>query len=171
MGEDVYEWRDGRALLISDGLNQGTSTTAGATVSPQLIAPSSWGVSAGGDDVFFTDPARLTSDAPDNYMRLYDARLGGGFEFPAPPPPCPLEVCQGTPKGAPDDPTPASRSVSSSGNVKAPTRRRCPKGKRKVRRGGKLRCVKVHHRKHHKAKHHKKAKHHRAANHKRRTHR
>jgi NHL repeat len=129
VGSDIYEWRDGRLLLVTDGL----TPALGRSSVPQVA-----GVSPSGQDIFFTQWAQLTPDAIDGFARLYTARVGGGFEFPPPPPPCPLEVCQGTPKGAPDDPTPASGAFSGSGNVseRAP-RRACRKGK--VRRRG--RCV------------------------------
>ena len=131
-GTDIYEWRDGRLLLVTDGL----------TNWPDLGEPALNAVSPSGRDVFFSAPARYTPDAIDGYRRLYDARIGGGFEFPPPPPPCPLEVCQGTPKGAPTDAAPASLSFSGRGNVsEPPTARKCPKGKRRTRRAGKVRCV------------------------------
>jgi hypothetical protein len=137
-GIDAYEWRDGALHLISDGL----TSAAGASTAPAIN-----GVTPSGRDVFFVDAAQLTPDAIDAYQRLYDARIGGGFEFPNPPPPCPLEVCQGTPKGSPDDPSPSSATFSGAGNS-------TPHFKK--------------HRKHHHRKHHKRA-HHRAANHNRRA--
>jgi hypothetical protein len=130
-GEDVYEWRDGRQILVTDGLTNWP------------IAPLGLGVSADGSDVYFIAAAALTPDAPDALVRLYDARIGGGFHFPKPPPPCPLEVCQGTPKGAPEEQPPGTSDFRGPGNPGATTRPlRCPKGKRKVRRKGKVRCVK-----------------------------
>ncbi len=133
VGDDIYEWRDGRLLLITDGLTEWFPEKP-----PRLH-----GVSRSGDDVFFIAAARLTPDAPDAFVRLYTAHVNGGFEFPEPPSPCPLEVCQGTPKGAPDDPSPASGDFAGRGNVQErPQRKRCGKGRRKVRRAGKVRCVK-----------------------------
>ncbi len=131
IGQDVYEWRDGRQLLISDGL---TSWFASEGLSS---APSVQAVSPSGRDVFFTAWDQLTSDAPDAFNRLYDARIGGGFEFPPVPPPCPLEVCQGTPKGAPERASLGSGTFAGAGNVRGESRPRCRKGK--VRRKG--RCV------------------------------
>ncbi len=127
-GTDAYEWRDGRPLLISDGL----------TGWPPETSPSIRGMSASGRDVFFAAPAEYTPDALDSNVRLYDARIGGGFDFPAEAKPCPLEVCQGTPRGAPEEAAPGSADFRGPGNVreKAP-QRRCRKGK--VRRRG--RCV------------------------------
>jgi hypothetical protein len=105
-GEDLYEWRDGRLLLITDGRTE----TKGAK------APQFDGMSPSGRDVFFNQAAALTPDAIDTSNHLYDARIGGGFDFPTPPPPCSLEACQGTPLPPPGDATPASLSFSGPGN-------------------------------------------------------
>lgn len=135
-GTDIYEWRDGRYLLVTDGL---TEWEPGDVPGVGYISPS-------GRDLFFLAAAQLTPDALDGYRRLYDARIGGGIEFPKPPPPCPLEVCQGTPKGAPAEQEPGSGNFAGSGNRKPPATkpkaRRCAKGQRKVRRNGKAQCVK-----------------------------
>jgi hypothetical protein len=136
VGLDAYEWRDGRLLLISDGLTNWPVTESG--VGSQ--GPEVHGVSPSGRDVFFTAAAQYTQDALDGYKRLYDARIGGGFQFPAPPRPCPLEVCQGTPKGAPEEAAPGTGSYNGAGNAPGPIR--CAKGKRKVRKAGTTRCVK-----------------------------
>jgi len=132
-GRDVYEWRDGRLFLITDGL----------TDWPSFGEPAAVALSSSGRDLFFLAYAQYTPDALDANGRLYDARIGGGFEYPKPPPPCPLEVCQGTPNGAPEEQAPGTGTFSGLGNK--PTQRqpaRCAKGKRKVKRGGKTRCVK-----------------------------
>jgi hypothetical protein len=126
VGQDIYEWRDGRLLLVTDGL---TSSQGADRPQVQSITPS-------GHDVFFLQGAQLTPDAIDTYTRLYDARIGGGFAFPPPPPPCPLEACQGTPRGVPEESRPGSADFSGPGNV-ASHPARCRKGK--VRRSG--RCV------------------------------
>jgi len=133
-GTDIYEWRDGRLFLVTDGL----------TDWPPFAEPRVASVSPSGRDLFFTAYVQYTPDALDAYNRLYDARIGGGFEYPEPPVPCPLEVCQGTPKGAPEEAAPGTGALSGPGNLRpAPTTKaRCPKGKRKVRRAGKARCVK-----------------------------
>ncbi len=149
VGTDVYEWRAGRLLLITDGLTQW----------PPDSQPGVTAISPSGNDVFFLAAAQYTPDALDSYMRLYTARIGGGFEFPPPPKPCPLEVCQGTPKGAPAEQAPGTGSFTGPGNVSAPARRSCPKGMRKVRKGGKTRCSKTRGEK----RNHKRAKHQRRA--------
>jgi hypothetical protein len=128
VGQDVYEWRDGRLLLVTDGL---TSSPADPSLGPKVA-----GVTPSGHDVFFMQQAQLTPDAIDAYQRLYDARIGGGFAFPPPPPPCPLEACQGTPRGVPEESRPGSADFSGTGNVVSHPAR-CRKGK--VRRSG--RCV------------------------------
>ncbi len=106
-GADVYEWRDGRALLVTDGL------TSWPGEGPEVNA-----ISPSGRDLFFTAAARLTPDAIDGYRRLYDARLGGGISFPPEQGPCPLEACQGAPQGAPPALAPGSAGFAGPGNPK-----------------------------------------------------
>jgi hypothetical protein len=130
-GTDIYEWRNGRLLLISDGQTKWPSQSA---------VPEVNGVSPDGRSVFFSAPAALTPDALDAFRRLYVARIGGGFAFPVDPPPCPLEACQGPPTPFPADPLPGSSEFYGAGNV-VPGKT-CRKGTRKVRRHGKVRCVK-----------------------------
>jgi hypothetical protein len=138
VGTDVYEWRDGRLLLVTDGLSEWATAGNGEALPP---VPAT--VSPSGRDVFFMATAQYTPDALDGYRRLYDARLGGGFEFPPPPKPCPLEVCQGTPKGAPEEQAPGTGTFE--GATKAPSH------KAKTRK-------KVHKKKAHKKKRHESAK-------------
>ena len=107
VGTDLYEWRDGRLLLVSDGLASW----------PPDEGPTLSAVSPSGKDIFFTAAAQYTQDALDGYRRLYDARIGGGFEVPPTPKPCPLEVCQGTPKGAPEERAPGSGAFAGPGNA------------------------------------------------------
>jgi hypothetical protein len=131
-GDDIYEWRDGQQLLITDG-----ATTWPTTYTTPVLS----GVDPSGHDVFFTEAAQLTPDAPDAYARLYDARIGGGFEFPAPKPPCPLAECQGVPAPTPDDPFAATLSFQGPGNQIASPSLPPKCGKGDVLRSG--RCVPV----------------------------
>jgi hypothetical protein len=108
-GMDAYEWRDGRLLLVSDGLTNWAGSNS---------VPSVEGITPSGKDILFSAAAPYTPDALDDYQRLYDAKIGGGIEFPKPPPPCPLEVCQGTPKGAPEEAAPGTGSFAGQGNAK-----------------------------------------------------
>lgn len=142
-GLDVYEWRDGRLFLVTDGLRSWPEENG---VWPTIV-----GLSDDGRDLHFAASARYTSDALDAYKRVYDARIGGGFEYPPPPQPCPLEICQGTPKGAPEESPPGTAALAGSGNRRPPVR---PANKHQKKR-------------HHKKKHTKKLKH--GNNHKRRA--
>jgi hypothetical protein len=139
-GYDVYEWRDGRPLLVTDGL----------TSWPEEEAPLRAGISPSGRDIFFSAPVQYTPDAVDSFRRYYDARIGGGIDFPQPPRPCALEVCQGTPRGAPEEAPAGTAFFSGPGNVK-------PQHKKHKKK----------HAKKHKKKQHK--KHNNRANHKQRT--
>jgi hypothetical protein len=153
-GQDVYEWRNGRALLITDGLTNWSAGDDDGISYPFGLAPEPAAVSPDGKNVFFFASARYTADALDDYRRLYTARLGGGIVFPEPPRPCPLEVCQGTPKGVPEEQEPGSSNFKGLGNKQAePKARRCPKGKRRITRKGKARCVKPRPRRKAKANH------------------
>lgn len=146
IGTDVYEWRDGRQLLVSDGLTSWPKEAAG---SPQVAT-----IDPSGQDIFFFEAAQLTGNALDAYRRLYDARIGGGFEEPTPSAPCALEDCQGTPKGTPEESPPGSASFQGAGNI-SPKPTPCAKGK--VRRNG--HCVSKHKKQNHKKQKSKKQKH------------
>ena len=157
-GRDVYEFRDGRPLLITDGL---TAWPDSSFTGPKTLA-----ISPSGRDVFFTAAARYTSDALDGQRRVYDARIGGGIDFPPDSlPPCDLNsgACEGPASDAPDTPGAGSAVFEGPGNQPAAKEKRCPKGKRKTRRKGKVRCVKP--------RKHAQRKHQRAAKHDRRAHR
>ncbi len=138
-GLDVYEWRDGRLLLVSDGL---TNWPVQSGFESNVEGPRAAGITPSGHDVFFTAPTQYTADALDGYTRIYDARQGGGFSFPAPPKPCPLEVCQGIPKGAPEELPPGTRTFTGS---EGPHAKQKPKKHRNVRTH-KKRGKKHHHR-------------------------
>ena len=139
---DVYRWKPGEGLaLISTGQNANTSALFGA--------------SRNGDDIVFgTREQLLPEDENGSGIRLYDARVDGGF----PPPeetvtePCAGDVCQGAPSAAPAPPRVASSSLNGTGNVRS--KLHCGKGKRRVIRHGRERCVK---RRHHKRHHHRRA--------------
>lgn len=140
---DVYEWED-------EGV--GSCTTPGGCV--YLISSGAsarddylYAASESGDDVFVLTADQLVPWLdPDETPSIYDARVGGGF---APPPPLPGEclgeTCQPAAQ-APSDPPVLFRGQ---GNVPQETRPRCPKGKRKVRRAGKVRCVRPRKQRHH----------------------
>ncbi len=150
--QDVYEW-------LEPG--SGGCTSASPEYSPPnegCLALISSGrdpadvrfidASANGSDVFFATGLSLLSQDP-GLIDVYDARVNGGFPAPPPPPQiCQGEACQ-APGPAPQAPTPSSQSYSGPGNLKPA--RKCAKGKRKVKRKGKVRCVKKTHTKRAKA--------------------
>jgi hypothetical protein len=95
--EDVYEYVDGRAQLITPGT--GETSQAGGVNSPGLI-----GVSANGVDVYFsTFDTLVRQDHNGLFLKFYDARSGGGFPAPAPPPPCAAaDECHGADSSPPN---------------------------------------------------------------------
>jgi hypothetical protein len=141
--QDVYQWEangvgdckraGGCVRLISSGHSPDDSIFLGS--------------SASGDDVFFITREQLSLADKDEQLDLYDARVGGGIasESETLRSECQGEACQPAAL-VPNDPTPSSSAFSGPGNVKerGASRRRCPKGKRRVRRRGKARCVKTH---------------------------
>lgn len=97
--------------------------------------------SADGRDVFISTAQQLLPQDRDERYDVYDARVGGGF--PQPPPagePCEGEACR-PPQSPPAEATPGSSGFAGPGNVKPAPARHCPKGKRKVRKKGEVRCV------------------------------
>jgi hypothetical protein len=139
---DVYEW---------EAENEGSCERVGGCVFLISSGQSArdnhiFGVSRTGDDVFIVTGDLLTTEDDDEAPSVYDVRVNGGIA-PArgPAGECLGEACQPA-ATAPNDPTPASTSFVGAGNYSADEkagRRRCPKGKRRVRRGDRPRCVAV----------------------------
>jgi DNA-binding beta-propeller fold protein YncE len=138
---DVYQWEEpgkgscdksdstygeesgGCVDLISSGESPAKSTFLDADPS--------------GDNVFFSTQSSLVGQDY-GLNDVYVARVGGGFPEPQPKPTCEGDACQG-PSAAPVPPTPSSSTYRGPEAVKP---KRCPKGKRRVKRAGKVRCVK-----------------------------
>jgi hypothetical protein len=155
---DVYEWRaqgiggckrlDGCLALISSG--QGDRDNFLYSMTPD------------GHDVFFSTLQKLVGADITGSPSIYDARVEGGIPDPPAAAPCQGDACQGQGSTPPALPAPTSTGLGE-GNVReAAPKTRCAKGKRKVRRNGKTRCVK----KHSKKRRHNKR---RRANHSRRA--
>lgn len=141
---DVYEWEEeglgscgrpgGCVYLISSGRSSEDNYL--------------FGHSASGEDVFFsTTDVLLAGD--EATLSIYDARVGGGFAT-APSAPCQGEECRPVITPPPALPVPQSGAQGGSGNVRPA--RRCPRGKRAVRRRGRTVCVRKHKKKHRAAK-------------------
>jgi hypothetical protein len=133
---DAYEWRDGRAELVSDGRTGRFHFYA-------------YGYSADGRDLIFSLNTSLTPDGRDIGTNLYDARVNGGFPslYESPRRPCAGDGCRKPQGPPPPDTAPSTPSFSGPGNVRA----RPPCAKRKMRRNG--RCVRPHVRKQKVGKH------------------
>jgi len=143
--EDVYQWE-----AAGTGSCKESSPTyhgvAGGCIDLISSGRSSHGselvdISVDGRDVFFkTFESLVPQDS--RLLDIYDARVEGGFLYPPSPPSGPncsdQTPCQ-SPTSPPVNSAPATRS-SGAGNPKWP--KPCPKGKRKVKRQGKLVCVK-----------------------------
>jgi hypothetical protein len=98
-----------------------------------------------GDDAFFLTSAQLSVTDVDNEVDVYDARVDGVPAVLTPRSECQGEACQ-APPAAPNDPTPGTTTFRGPGNTHAGGAKHCPKGKRKVRRKGGVRCVARKHR-------------------------
>jgi hypothetical protein len=130
---DVYEWEEagvgscklagGCVYLISSGQSERAN---------YLYAHST-----SGDDVFFSSEDSLVGgDALG--ASIYDAKVGGGFEEMSKNDPCEDEACHPPATPPTNTPTPPSAVAGRDGNIP----KTCPKGKRKVKKNGKVRCVK-----------------------------
>jgi hypothetical protein len=132
--QDIYEWED-----------QGVGSCQQAGGCIYLISsPRSqrneylWAVSRSGDDVFILSSDLLVGSDVDETPSIYDARVGGGFPEPATSI-CEGEGCRPQLTSTPSLPSGETPVRGSGDNFRA---RKCGKGKRKVKRAGKVRCVK-----------------------------
>jgi DNA-binding beta-propeller fold protein YncE len=156
---DVYEWETPGAGTCTEESHAFPAVNGGClyliSSGESSFESEFWDASPDGANVFFNTESSLLRRDPGS-VDLYDARVEGGFPEGEEEVECEGEACQ-TPPLAPQDPTPSSTSYRGPGNEKAANPRPCPKGKRKVRRGGKTRCVRPHKGKHQKAKSHRRA--------------
>jgi len=142
---DVYEWEaKGSGSCESESQNGGCIYLLSSGTSPN---PSYFGdASADGSNAFFFTSQPLVPTDRDALVDIYDASTGGGLasQHTLTPPTCSGVACQANPAPPPDQGT-SSSTFSGPGNaMKAPTARKCPKGKRKVRSAGKVSCKKAH---------------------------
>lgn len=135
---NVYEWRQGQVSLISNGRG-GRSP---------IVSPS-------GEDIFFgTEQGVIPFQDKDEVEDYFDARAGGGFSLPKPPP-APCESPEGCGRHAASEPPPPTLGTPEfRGPPEGPGHPRCNKGY-VLKKGH---CIKKH-RKHGR----KKGRHHRHA--------
>jgi hypothetical protein len=96
-----------------------------------------------GGSVFFLSGDTLVGQDRDHTPSIYAARVGGGF----PPPPtqaagCLGEACQGSPRAAPTELSPASATFGGPGNRRPAKRPRCRKPKHGAKARAGKRCAK-----------------------------
>jgi NHL repeat len=158
--EDLYQWEAAGEGGCAKGSPSFSAANGGCVdlISSGQSAQDSEFVDAdpSGQNAFFTTLSSLVDQDP-GLIDVYDARVNGGLPgLSTPSGECEGAACQGF-HPAPEDATPASAAPAGDGNLqeaaKGPGRHPCPKGKRKVRRHGKARCVKKHHKKSHGHKH------------------
>jgi hypothetical protein len=131
--QDVYEW---------EVAGSGSCTTLGGCVylissGHSLRTAYLYAASDTGGDVFFRSSDVLLPRDAEETPSIYDARIGGGFPEPTEGA-CQGEGCRPGVTPAPTLAVPAAPTLGAEDNLP----KRCPKGKRKVRRKGKVLCVK-----------------------------
>jgi len=141
---DVYEWEaKGSGSCQSESQNGGCLylLSGGDGESPSYFGDAS----VNGDHVFIFSNQRLVPGDEDDLYDVYDVGVGAGLaaQHPLTPATCTTTACQANPAPPPDQ-TAASAVFSGQGNVHAHSARKCPKGKRKVRKAGKVSCLKAH---------------------------
>lgn len=113
--EDVYEWERGGAGSCTQDAGCVYLLSGGTSDFSSLFAEAS----ASGDDVFFTTRSQLIPSERGESVKLFDARVGGGF--PVSSLACTGTGCQGVPPAAPIFATPASVTFGGIGNFPPPT--------------------------------------------------
>jgi hypothetical protein len=102
---NVYVYEAGQTFLVSGGRAPAASFVQGLQVSPS------------GGDILFRTPEALVAQDTNTGGDIYDARIGGGFPAPAPPPACGGEGCQGPLGTPPVAGLPSSATLSGTGNL------------------------------------------------------
>jgi NHL repeat len=138
---DVYQWEEpgkGSCKETSETFSEVTGGCVELISSGQSPVKSTFlDADPSGNNIFFSTQSSLVA-ADYGLNDVYVARVGGGFPDPVPQVECEGEACQSPPPPPPTI-TPASESFRGADRPKA---RKCPKGKRRVVRKGKVRCVK-----------------------------
>jgi hypothetical protein len=132
--EDIYEFTEAKAQLITTGIGPGI----GKTVIQSVNAPGLIGVSLNGTDVYFATIDNLvTQDHNGAQIKIYDARVDGGFPAEREEPKCvAADECHGPSSSAmslPPDRTSAPIGESTS-KPKAKTKKKKKKASKKKKR-------------------------------------
>ena len=140
---DVYQWEEegkGTCKASSETFSEDSGGCVDLISSGTSTAKSTFlDADPSGDNIFFSTQSSLVK-ADYGLNDVYVARVGGGFPEPQQTKECEGEACQ-SPPPPPPEVTPSTELSQGDGNVK-PKARRCPKGKRRVKRAGKVKCVK-----------------------------
>ena len=131
---DSYLLRGGQLYRLPGTSDQFGGTTSAAALDDRPT------LSHDGSTVAFTSRQLLLPSDGDTAIDVYALRVDGGYPIEPDPKICLGEECQGPAGPSPSGPNAASAGTTGTGNVK-PKPSKCPKGKRKVRRAGKVRCV------------------------------
>ncbi|HSS43100.1 MAG TPA: hypothetical protein VLK37_11205 [Solirubrobacterales bacterium] len=151
---DVYQYQPVGVGSCAENTSTATATRSGNGCVGLLSSGSAEGdagfldASSSGNNVFFLTKTKLSVLDQDEELDVYDARVNGIPAVLHPVSECAGEACQPSP-APPSDPTPASESFNG-----AQTPLVCPKGKKKVKKQGRVVCVAKHKNKKH-AKHKK----------------
>jgi hypothetical protein len=127
---DVYEFVDGRPQLISSGI----AATDGRGSNPGLRAALG-GVTADGVNVYFsTYDTLVDQDHNGAFLKVYDARTGGGFPKPPIVTPCvAADECHGGGSTTPSPSTVTSTvDLGSNGNANPSKRGKKRKGRKRA---------------------------------------
>jgi hypothetical protein len=139
--KDIYEW---------EAKGSGSCGTEGGCISLISSGTSpdpSWfaDASTDGNHVFFFTSQQLVPSDKDQLYDVYDAGVAAGLpsQHVLAPPTCTSTACQVNPAPPPEQ-TAASAVFSGPGNAhRRSSAHKCPKGKRRARHAGKVRCQKA----------------------------
>jgi hypothetical protein len=147
---DVYQYQPtgvGDCSVVSGGAATARAGDACVSLISSGTAEEEAGfvdASQSGNDAFFLTMGKLSVLDKDAVYDVYDARVGGRAAALDPVSECAGSACRSS-SAPPSVSTPSSEVFRGRGN-----QTKCPKGKRKVKRNGKIKCVRKHgkHKKH-----------------------
>ncbi len=127
--KDAYEWDKGKVALISSGIGQDDSALVTASAD-------------GKDAFFFTRDVLVPTDKNGNVVKIYDARVGGGFLYDPPRGLCKAsDECHGAGSSTPPPPNINTGAGPAKARPPVASKQKCKKPKT-LKKG---RCVKKSH--------------------------